>query len=309
MDIDQIQAALAGLPLGGIRWLDKIGSTNDEAALWAAAGGPDFALVIAGEQTAGRGRSGRTWLSPPESSLSFSLILHTARFGSDINPQLNALGALAVVKVLHKTYNLPAKIKWPNDVLIHRQKVSGVLVDASWIGEHLQMVVLGIGINVASNPAMAAALDQSLLPFPPASLQDFINRPIDRLEILRLVLQELVAWLPKLSSTAFLRAWEDNLDFLGECVHVDLSPPSQTPTQAAQITCSQEGTLLGIFPDGSLRLLTPAGNVIRVAAGEVHLRPSKAPSYTRLRVDDNQYELNCEKQVAAASAANPAQSS
>ena len=277
MDVDQIQAALAGLPLGGIRWYEKIGSTNDVASQWAAAGAADFALVLAGEQTAGRGRSGRVWLSPPGSSLSFSFILHPGRFQPDLLPHLTALGAMAVVRVLQNTYNLPARIKWPNDVLVYRKKVSGVLVEASWIGDHLKGAVLGIGINVASNPSMAAALDQSVLPFPPTSLQDLLDRSVDCLEILRLVLQEMIVWLPRLNTGSFLNIWEENLAFRGERVWVDQSYSDQDFNKNAQETNFQEGTLLGLFPDGSLRLLSTDGETIRITAGEVHLRPAKPP--------------------------------
>jgi len=271
MQLDQIQAALAGLPLGGIRWFETLGSTNDEAAGWAASGAPHLALVIAGEQTAGRGRRGRTWLSPAGSSLAFSLILQPAGLTPALLPQLNALGALALVRVLRSRYQLPAELKYPNDVLVCSHKVCGVLVEAAWDGDRLASVIVGIGINVASNPVMAAFLEPSLLPFPPASLQDLLRRPVDPIDLLHHVLQEFCTWLPRLDSPAFVSACQEHLAFRGQWVQVEQSPVDS-------VTDSLLGKVLGLSSDGSLRLLSASGSPVHITASEVHLRPLPVPS-------------------------------
>jgi len=95
--------ALDGLPLGGLRYFERIGSTNDEAAGWVGTGAPDLALVVADEQTSGRGRAGRTWFTPPGAALAFSLVLRSLpvtrgeapHSHPEIVSRLTALGALA----------------------------------------------------------------------------------------------------------------------------------------------------------------------------------------------------------------------
>jgi BirA family biotin operon repressor/biotin-[acetyl-CoA-carboxylase] ligase len=157
MDAGQVGAVLKDLPVGEIRCFEQIGSTNDEAARLVAQGAPHLTLVIAEEQTAGRGRGGNTWYSPAGASLAFSLILYPHHLEPYLLPRLTALGALAVKDALNKLYDLPAQIKWPNDVLVHRQKVCGVLAEAQFDGDQVKALVLGIGINVPA-PAQVAIL-------------------------------------------------------------------------------------------------------------------------------------------------------
>jgi hypothetical protein len=97
-------------------------------------GAPDLSLVVADEQTMGKGRAGRRWYTPAGSALAFSLILSPAWVEPEMLPRFTGLGALAVKQALESRYGLPAKIKWPNDVLLQRRKLAGVLVEAHWIG-------------------------------------------------------------------------------------------------------------------------------------------------------------------------------
>lgn len=273
MDSNQVQTALEGLPLGDIRWYEKIASTNDEATAWAGAGAPDLALVVASEQTAGRGRSGRTWLSPPGSSLSFSLVICPGHVQPSFISRFTALGAVSVAASLQAQYALPARIKWPNDVLVYGNKVCGVLAEASWQDDRLLAVILGIGINVASDPSMTAALTQSGLAFPAASLQDILHQPVDPLEVLRAVLKEMIFWLPQLETQTFLDAWETNLAFRSQWVRVERALPAQSGQESSLAVL--EGELLGLAQDGSLRLRTPSGEQTLLQTGEVHLRSAK----------------------------------
>lgn len=121
---NELEMRLKNLSLGGMRFFHQIPSTNDEAANWIKAGCADLSLVIADGQSAGRGRGGRKWFTPSGSALAFSVVL---RVDDQINrlldleneARLNGLGALAVCQALQKVYRLPAKIKWPNDVLVN----------------------------------------------------------------------------------------------------------------------------------------------------------------------------------------------
>src|SRR5512141_2769024 len=112
---NELSAALAGLPLGGLRFFTTIGSTNDEALAWAAEGAPDQSLVVADEQTAGRGRAGRRWHTPPGAALAISLILRPTPVERTLPARTTGLAALAITQCC-TAMNLQASIKWPNDV-------------------------------------------------------------------------------------------------------------------------------------------------------------------------------------------------
>lgn len=268
MDQKQLDELLAGLAVGPGRYFERVGSTNDEAARWVEAGAPDLALVVADEQTAGRGRSGRRWFTPPGAALAFSLVLrqdpaHRADLAApEILGRVPALAALALCEALQRDYSLPAQVKWPNDVLINRRKVCGILAEAHWHGERLAVVILGMGINVAAG-ALPAQADWI---YPPTSVESELGRPVERFALLRSVLERISAWRSQLGSTEFLQAWESRLAFRGEWVAVFAAGPQGSPPW-------REGQVLGLEADGSLRLRERSGLVTSVHSGEVRLRP------------------------------------
>ncbi|MCU0485162.1 MAG: biotin--[acetyl-CoA-carboxylase] ligase [Anaerolineales bacterium] len=276
MDENQIRASLAGLPLGGIRYHPCVSSTNDVAAQWVIEGAPDLALVIADEQTTGRGRDGRAWYTPAGSALAISLVIYPTETIPYIQSRLTALGALAVHNVLHKHYNLPASIKWPNDVLVNRLKLAGVLAEAHWSGEVLKAVILGVGLNVTPHSVREAERLGGSLIFPASCVESAVGHAVDRLELLRQVVQELLYWRPRIGSFEFLQAWEANLAFRGEVVQVSIGGsagkdglPLDLENRAPSI---EEGLILGLSPDGSLRLRKENGEIVNVHFGEVRLR-------------------------------------
>jgi BirA family biotin operon repressor/biotin-[acetyl-CoA-carboxylase] ligase len=283
MDESSIQLALSGLPLGPLRYFDRLGSTNDEAARWAAGGAPDLALVVADEQTAGRGRLKRRWHTPPGAALAFSLILRPTQeqpasaLDAALSTRLTALGALAVAAALESLYSLPAEIKWPNDVLVDRRKLAGILAEAGWQGDQLQAVILGIGVNVAEY----SVPPEAELNFPAASVAGCLAAPgssaglaparVDRLELLRAILEKLLDWRPRIGSMEFLSAWEERLAFRGEWVRiVRTGPMAEPPLPDGER--EWEGQVLGLEGDGALRLLDRSGRVQNLQVGEIHLR-------------------------------------
>lgn len=286
VDASTLRKALDGLALGPLRFFDSIGSTNDEAARWAAAGAPDLALVTADEQTAGRGRMGRRWITPPGSALAFSLVIRPGQESepfSGFSTHLTALGAMAVAEALDRLYGLPAEIKWPNDVLVNRRKLAGILVEVQWLGERFQAAILGIGVNVGQG----SVPDDPNLNFPATSVAGCLPDPgkANRLEVLRAALESLLRWRPLLGSADFLSAWEARLAFKGEWVRViqagetvgpdpEVAPDSLTPPPApGEHSLTWEGQILGLEADGSLRLLDRSGSLRRIGSGELHLRP------------------------------------
>ena len=276
-----IQTRLADLPLGDIRYHERIGSTNDDAAQWALNGAPNLSLVIADEQTAGKGRAGRQWFTAPGAALAFSLILFpTLEDGDetspDILPRMTALGALAVCDALRNVYKLPAQIKWPNDVILNRRKVAGILAEAQWTGNNLAAVVLGIGINVApaSISEVRSHLDRPLpasqTRFPPTCVDEALGHSVDRLDLLYSVLVEFLRRRQRMGWPDFMKSWESSLAFRGEWVQVFAGQGSQ---DTGALTAFEEGRIVGLTRDGSLKLATRSGNVVTVQFGEMRLRP------------------------------------
>ncbi|MBL6966387.1 MAG: biotin--[acetyl-CoA-carboxylase] ligase [Anaerolineales bacterium] len=264
MNQTTLETTLADLPLGGIRYFDSIGSTNDAAARWANEGAADCSLVVADEQTAGRGRGSRRWFTPPGAALAFSLILRPDYPElRDQLARLNGLGALAVCQTLQKTYQLSAQIKWPNDVLLNRRKVAGVLPESKWLGDQLSAVVLGIGVNIAA--AAIPPVDWAghhAHSFPAASVETMLGAAPERDVFLCALLQNLLDWYPRLMSAEFLHAWDANLAFRGEWVQIITSEAE-----------ALDARLFHLNPDASLRVQVRSGGQANLRAGEIHLRP------------------------------------
>jgi BirA family biotin operon repressor/biotin-[acetyl-CoA-carboxylase] ligase len=277
MDETTLRKALVNLPIVELRFFDSLGSTNDEASRWAAQGAPEYSLVVANEQTAGRGREGHQWHSPPGISLAFSLVIRPKVTGPHVLPRLTALGALAVHDALLNKYDLPSQIKWPNDVLIQGRKVAGILAEANWDGDRLDAVVLGIGINIGEEAPTMAEKHEGPLHFPATSVSIHLGRPVDPVELLQAVLAALVAWRPRVASQDFITAWESNLAFRGETVQIAFSEsagkdglPSRLENRPPAL---QEGRIVGLAQDGSLKLRLTNGETVNVRFGEVRLRP------------------------------------
>jgi BirA family biotin operon repressor/biotin-[acetyl-CoA-carboxylase] ligase len=258
MNTSFLHKDLSKLNLGGLRYFDSISSTNDEALAWAAQGAPDLSIVVADEQTSGRGREKRRWFTPAGTALAFSLIL---RPRVEELPHLSrtvGLAAVALAESLRKR-SLAPQIKWPNDLLLDGRKVAGILVESTWNGDTVDYVVIGIGVNVAGG----AVPPPELLQFPASSLEHALGECPEREEVLRDILSALIEWRPRLGSEALLRAWERDLAFRGQQVEV-------TGAEGQVVA----GTLLGLESDGSLRLQGQHGNPVTIGFGDVRLRPA-----------------------------------
>lgn len=257
MNAPELWDLLRPLPLSDLRYYPEITSTNDLALTWLEQGAPDSSLIVADSQTKGRGRMQRRWVTHAGSSLAFSFILKPSTGTSENTQFYSPLGALALCQVLREKYQLDARIKWPNDVLIRRRKTCGILSEASWVGSSLRGVVVGIGINIASDSLPPA--DQ--VQFPATCMEDETGSPVNRWDLLFEVLQGIFAWRSRMGTPDFFNAWQSNLAFTGEMVRI-------TDEGELQIT----GKMLGITPDGDLRILKEDGEEVAVRVGDVHLR-------------------------------------
>jgi BirA family transcriptional regulator, biotin operon repressor / biotin---[acetyl-CoA-carboxylase] ligase len=258
MDEQTLRSGLAELPLPAIQYFDNLPSTNDLALAWADQGAEDFSLVAANSQSAGRGRLNRHWVTRAGAALAFSLVLRPSLHETDHLALFSPLAGLAVSLALEKLFNLRPIIKWPNDVLLSRKKVAGILAEATWAGQTASGVILGIGINVASSSVPPA---HELL-FPAISVEQEMGHAVDRLPLLRAVLEELLAWRPSMGSAEFFEAWESRLAFRGEWV--EASQSGNKPLI---------GQVVRIDRDGNLILQDATGKEISITAGDIHLRP------------------------------------
>jgi BirA family biotin operon repressor/biotin-[acetyl-CoA-carboxylase] ligase len=151
---------------------ESVGSTNDEAKRLARDGAPEGTLVAADEQTAGRGRGENSWISPRGKGIYASLVLRPALEPSR-GGELSLLVGAATAEALSEETALPVEVKWPNDLVIHGQKVGGILVEAAAGDRVFEYAVAGIGINVsferkelrgANVPATSLALEKGDVP-------------------------------------------------------------------------------------------------------------------------------------------------
>lgn len=256
MNLETISASLTTAVLGQTMYVyPAVDSTNTRAVELARAGAPDGTLVLANMQTAGRGRLGRQWLAPPDSSLLLSLILRP-----DLQPRqmqrLAMITSLAACQAIDRITGLTVRIKWPNDLQIASNKVGGMLCEAGMSGQHLDYVVVGLGINVNLSPA-----DLGQLLTPATSLSHELGREVERLPLLVALLESLESayvrlcsgWLPH-------EDWRGHLATLGHDVQVGL--PGQVIAGLAE----------DVDADGALLVRMADGSLVDILVGDVTLR-------------------------------------
>ena len=188
---EQIKDSLTGRFGQHIRYFDEIGSTNTEGLDWALRGGPEGSIVVTDHQTSGRGRWGRSWFSQPGKLLQFSLILRPQLPPGRAGILTTALG-VACVRAVRSLTDLPARIKWPNDVVVDGRKLAGMLVETTTMGSVIDAAVCGLGINVylakdeipaeLRARASSLAIESEGRPVPPRSV--LLARIVDEIEAL-----------------------------------------------------------------------------------------------------------------------------
>lgn len=249
-------------------YVARLDSTNERLKAPAAdASYPAGAVLLTDFQSAGRGRLNRHWEAPPGSSLLLSVLLRPswpARRGL----WLTMLAGLAVVEAIEEVAGIPARLKWPNDVVIAAgdaaapswRKVCGLLLDVSLddTGDYLESAILGIGLNVN--------IPETALPdavTPAISLLVAAGRPVARRPLLVALLRRLEwHYEAALAGCSPVPAWSERLVTLGQRVTVT----------AAGTTTPLQGTAEAIDEWGCLLVRDAAGELHTVAAGDVSLR-------------------------------------
>ncbi len=233
---------------------DVLPSTNDRARELAEAGAPEGTTVMAGQQTAGRGRHGRSWYSPPGAGLYHSIILRPPLTPARA-PLLGLLAAIALAETVSEDYHLAADIKWPNDVLIHEKKVAGILLELEAQADQVRFVILGIGVNL-NHTDFPADLAQ------PATSLRLETGHIHDADLFRTRLfARLDGWY-----TTFLASGSRPI----LTRYADLS--SYVQGRAVQVETSEgiiAGQTCGVSPSGALCLRTRSGEIEQLLSGDV----------------------------------------
>lgn len=174
--------------------LERTGSTNDVAWQEALAGAPEGATIFAEEQTAGRGRMGRRWHAPPGSAVLMSVVLRP-RLAAQQSHLLTVTAAVAAAEALRENANVPARIRWPNDITIKQRKVAGILVEGRSPATGTAFVVgIGLNVNVRRDGFPAELRDSA------TSLAIETGRHVSRIDIARGLLRALDRWYGELRS-------------------------------------------------------------------------------------------------------------
>lgn len=232
--------------------LPEIDSTNARARLLAEEAAAEGTVIIADRQSAGKGRLGRRWESPSAVNLYCSILLRP-QIPVQQAPQLTFLSAVAVVETLNQLYQLPAKVKWPNDVLVGGKKIAGLLNEMNAETEQIHFVILGVGVNLN----MTAEQFPQELNYPATSVLLATGEKVDRVEFIRAFLQRIDSYYAEFLENGFApirRRWEAHCDLMNVRVQID---------QGLQ------GTVVGLDTDGALRLQLDNGSVERIMAGDV----------------------------------------
>jgi BirA family biotin operon repressor/biotin-[acetyl-CoA-carboxylase] ligase len=258
---EQVAAQLTTRELGrALRHLQSIGSTSQLAYELAQQGAPHGQSVIAEEQTAGRGRRGRSWVSPPGKNLYLSLVLRPA-LPPERAPELTLVAAVAIAEAL-QSFGCPAMIKWPNDLEVGGRKIGGILTELAAEPGRIHFVVLGVGVNLNIQAHEFPDEIRGIA----TSVQLVTGRPVDRARFAAQVLGALESWFDRHQDAGFevvRRRWTALSSTVGSEVRVRLE------------SGAIEGEAEGIDASGALRVRTRSGAVQTVLAGDVEtLRPA-----------------------------------
>jgi BirA family biotin operon repressor/biotin-[acetyl-CoA-carboxylase] ligase len=255
----------------------KIDSTNSHLLKLGEEGFPEGTVVVADEQTAGRGRFGRSWEAEPQTNLLFSLLLRPHFLQQDEIFVLTFAAAVSVAEVIEKAAGVRPQLKWPNDVLLEGKKVCGILLESShraagsrvsyfdsnerdFDSNRLSHVVLGIGLNVNQQSFSPAISSEA------TSLSLLTGRKFDRDEILSAILANFSSVYESLQKGDFysvMKKWRDRSIMFGKKITISLAGKTF------------EGICDGVTDDGALVLQTGSG-LKKFTAGEITILSNRS---------------------------------
>lgn len=256
---NELSVLLSTRELGrSVRHFEQVGSTSQVAWGIGEEGGPAGLVVLSESQTSGRGRAGRSWVSPAGCNLYFSVLLRPQLAPAHV-PELTLVAAVAVCEALRETGCERARIKWPNDIELGGKKAVGILTELKADGDGVDFVVLGIGVDVN----MTAEQMPEELRAIATSVALALGRPYPRALLLSRILERLESWLDRHEDEGFgpVKArWTALSSTVGSQVRAEL-PGGRV----------LEGRAEGLDDSGHLLIRIDSGAVEKVVAGDVHL--------------------------------------
>jgi BirA family transcriptional regulator, biotin operon repressor / biotin---[acetyl-CoA-carboxylase] ligase len=238
---------------------ESLGSTNTEAADQARRGAPEGVCVIAAQQTAGRGRYGRTWISPPGTGLYLSIILRP-QIAPAQYPLITLMSGIAVHETL-KIFGVAADIKWVNDLLVREKKIGGILAEAVETPPGTAVIV-GIGLNLQTPETADTGMAVT-------SVYDETEKIISPAEMALMLTQKLSYWYAELNQKdgpkTIIGEWGKRSSYLrGKPVRVTVADRVLT------------GVTDGLEENGALRVIEDDGSLTRIQTGDVERLRTRA---------------------------------
>ena len=264
-----LRAALVGTRFGDVRWVAETGSTNADLAALATEGAPEGVVLVADHQTAGRGRLGRTWTAPVGASLLCSILVRPAVPVGHAHALTTAV-ALAAREACTEVAGVTPGLKWPNDLVVPvaalggaERKLAGVLAESTLAGDHLDAVVVGIGLNVN----WPRQLPEEIADIATA-LNHLAGEAVDRAELLGALLAGLERRYARLLAPGGRAALRD-----------EEHAASATLGRRVRVLRAHdelEGIAVGFTDEGALRLEVDTDVLVVPVGDVVHLRPGSS---------------------------------
>jgi BirA family biotin operon repressor/biotin-[acetyl-CoA-carboxylase] ligase len=250
--VERLRATLADQDIGAVvQYEPVVGSTLDLARAAGRDGAAHGLVIIADEQTAGRGRFGRRWVAPAGVNLLFTVLV---RPPVAVLERLSVVAALAVADGVQAACGVSPVFKWPNDVQVNGRKLAGILTEAEFTGERPAFALVGTGLNVNLDTAAEPDVREIAV-----SLRDLTGRDQSREDVLADVLSAFQRWYDAPGSDV-LAAWSARLATLGQKVSVGF---------AGRV---EHGIAESVTETGALRLRRADGTLLTLPAGEVTTR-------------------------------------
>ena len=256
LEMARVEAGLSAARLGTkFHYFFELDSTNRQARRLAEAGAREGEIVIAEQQTQGRGRLGRAWVSPPHVNLYLSAVLRP-KLAPAHAPQITLMAAVALADAIAAFIPVPPEIKWPNDILSSGKKLAGILTESSCNSERLEFVILGIGVNL--NFSLSSMPEE--IRGRAGSLLELRGARVDRESFIRRLIQDLdqcYGILVESGFAAIAARWESYFALRNRRVRVDM------------IDQVLFGRAKGLDRDGALIVESDDGAAQRIVAGDV----------------------------------------
>jgi BirA family biotin operon repressor/biotin-[acetyl-CoA-carboxylase] ligase len=242
-----------------IHYYDYIDSTNREAKRLATEGAAHGTVVVAGKQTAGRGRMGRSFYSPGDSGLYLSIIIRRD-LASTLALRITSAVAVGVCQAIERFSDRKAVIKWVNDIYMDGKKVCGILTEgiSGFESGKIESMVVGIGVNCTLPPD---GFPDDIASIASAIFPHEVPSGFSRNHLCAAIIEEVLAIIEKIDAPEVIQACRDRSIVLHKRV------------QIIQGSSSREGEVIEIADDGSLLIRTDDNAVEKLNSGEISLRP------------------------------------